>query len=242
MPGGEAVGACGNTKENRMSFLVIDPIPVTAFAARKRPGLYEAAGKRAIDVISVLLSAPIVLPVVLVIALIVRLEGGSGFYSHDRIGRAGRRFRCWKIRTMVPDAQARLDEHLARHPDAAREWSRHQKLSDDPRISRFGRFLRRASLDELPQLWNVLMGDMSLIGPRPFTPNQQQLYDAARRTDGYYRCRPGLSGLWQVESRNDGTFAERVALDDRYCARISLMGDLRIALRTVLVVMRCTGK
>jgi lipopolysaccharide/colanic/teichoic acid biosynthesis glycosyltransferase len=143
----------------------------------------------------------------------------------------------WKIRTMVPDAEARLAGHLAKDPAAAAEWAVRQKLEDDPRIIPGGRFLRAASLDELPQLWNVLIGDMSLVGPRPFLPEQQHLYPGS----AYYSLRPGLTGFWQVGDRNDATFAARAVDDARYAREMSLGTDLATIARTVAVVARGTG-
>ena len=224
------------------SYLFPDEIRATAVPmGRPAGGLYRRCGKRALDVALVLLAAPFALPVVAAAWLLTRLGGAPGFYRQERIGRGGRRFHCWKIRTMAPDADQRLRRHLQANPAAAREWRERQKLRRDPRITRLGRLLRRTSLDELPQLWNVLKGDMSLVGPRPFTPEQQPLYDAEPGSDAYYRLRPGLSGLWQVEARNGSTFAARAGFDARYAARLSLGQDLAILARTVLVVLRATG-
>lgn len=224
-----------------MSYSFADDISVAAQPDRPPRALYRRFGKRILDLVVVALSLPFVLPVILGIWALMYLGGGSGFYRQPRIGRGGRVFNCWKIRTMAPDAEQVLKRYLRSDPDLAREWQRHQKLKNDPRITRLGRFLRRTSLDELPQLWNVLIGDMSLIGPRPFTPDQQALYDQDPASQGYYTLRPGISGLWQVESRNDGAFTDRIAYDATYRARLSFLGDVRIAARTVMVVMRATG-
>lgn len=205
-------------------------------------GIYRRYGKRCLDVIAVLLLAPIVLPVVLVAWMVTRRDGHSAFYAQTRVGMDGREFKCWKIRTMINNADEELGRILREDPELAREWRENQKLANDPRVTRWGSALRRTSIDELPQLWNVLCGDMSLIGPRPFTPDQRAMYDECSPTKAYYRLRPGLSGLWQVECRNAGTFADRVAFDEAYEASLTLGGDLSIGLRTVMVVLNATGK
>lgn len=203
------------------------------------PGLYRAFGKRVFDLVLVLAGAPLALPLVGVLWLLVRLDGGPGFYAHRRIGAGGRTFRCWKLRSMCTDADSRLAQLLARDPVAARQWARDCKLKNDPRITRFGHFLRKSSLDELPQLLNVLRGEMSLVGPRPVTRDELARYGVAARH--YLSCRPGLTGLWQVSGRNDMAYAERVRLDSAYWRQHDLGLDLRILARTVLVVLRRTG-
>jgi exopolysaccharide production protein ExoY len=138
---------------------------------------------------------------------------------------------------MVDDAEAKLEDHLAADSSARHEWDTTQKLKADPRITSFGRFLRRSSLDELPQLWNVLKGDMSLVGPRPMMPEQAPLYSG----EAYYTLRPGITGLWQVSERNATAFADRAHYDARYEQDLSLVNDLRILMATVRVVLRGTG-
>ncbi len=204
--------------------------------------LYGGGGKRALDVAVVLALAPIVLPVIMLLAILTAGDGRGAFYRQTRIGRHGKVFGCWKIRTMVPDADALLTRMIREDAGCAAEWRTSQKLTDDPRITRLGRFLRRSSLDELPQLWNVLRGEMSLIGPRPFTPAQKPLYDALPAAPAYYGLRPGISGLWQVGCRNSGGFGERARYDHAYAQTLSLGRDLRIAGRTILVVLRATGR
>jgi lipopolysaccharide/colanic/teichoic acid biosynthesis glycosyltransferase len=198
--------------------------------------LYSAF-KRAFDLAVVLASAPFALALVFGIALVVRLDGGRAFYRQQRLGRNGRTFTIWKLRTMVPDAEQRLAEYLAVNPDARREWDKTQKLRNDPRITWAGGYLRKYSLDELPQLFNVLRGDMSLIGPRPICVDQRRLYPGT----AYYALRPGLTGLWQVHERNNCSFAERAGYDTRYAEELSLSLDMRILSKTVLVVARGTG-
>jgi len=138
---------------------------------------------------------------------------------------------------MVADADSRIAEHLERDPAARAEWDRTQKLKEDPRVTRFGQVLRRTSLDELPQLWNVLIGDMSLVGPRPMMTSQQALYPGL----AYYALRPGITGYWQTSERNDTTFEARAFYDDAYEEDLSLSTDLRVLVRTVGVVLKATG-
>ncbi|WP_425053168.1 sugar transferase [Psychromarinibacter sp. S121] len=202
---------------------------------RKRP--YERLFKRVFDIAAVLVTLPFTVPLVVIMALLVALDGKSPFYGQLRVGRAGHAFRMVKIRTMVPNADELLTAHLAANPDARREWERTQKLKDDPRITSLGRFLRKTSLDELPQLWNVLRGDMSLVGPRPMMVHQKPMYTGR----AYYILRPGITGSWQVSDRNETSFADRARYDREYHAGLSLRGDLSILGRTVAVVLRGTG-
>ena len=218
--------------------------PETAIEPARHAGrtAYGLAGKRVLDLVLVLLMAPIAVAVIAIAASVIALSGGQPFYGHVRVGRSGRRFRCWKLRTMVPNADAALAQVLATDHSKAREWARHQKLADDPRVTSVGRFLRRTSLDELPQLWNVLRGEMSLVGPRPFTPDQTGLYGSGLMGEAYYALRPGITGLWQVSRRNRGGFSERAEYDRRYAAGLCLGSDLAILARTFGVVVRATGQ
>lgn len=202
-----------------------------------RGGLYRRVFKRVLDVTAVVLAAPFVVPMVVGLALAVRRDGGPAFYFQDRIGAGGRVFRMWKLRSMVADADARMVRHLAENPAARQEWDLTQKLRNDPRITPFGHLLRRSSMDELPQLWNVLRGDMSLVGPRPMMVEQEPLYPGT----AYVRMRPGITGHWQTSGRNATTFAARAEFDAIYERDLSLMTDLKILARTVKVVLRCTG-
>jgi exopolysaccharide production protein ExoY len=205
--------------------------------ARRQP-LYRRALKRCLDVSFVLLALPIVLPVILVLAAVLKATGNDPFFTQERVGLGGRTFRLWKLRTMVPNAEERLRDHLAQNEAARREWDAYQKLAQDPRITEFGQFLRKSSLDELPQLWNVLTGDMSLVGPRPMMVDQQELYPGS----AYYALRPGLTGTWQISDRNQSTFAQRAEFDSDYERNLSFFKDLKILLATVGVVLRATGK
>nr|WP_235962465.1 sugar transferase [Jannaschia marina] len=199
---------------------------------------YRAHLKRGLDIFLVLLAAPLVLPLVALLALLVALDGGSAFYSQERLGLGGRRFRMWKLRSMVVGADAALRAHLAADLAARAEWDRDQKLAHDPRITRVGRLIRKTSLDELPQLWNVLTGDMSLVGPRPMLPEQRALYPG----HAYFRLRPGLTGSWQVSDRNATSFAARADFDLTYDRALSLLTDLTIIAATIGVVLRATGR
>ena len=209
----------------------------TAAVSPRASGLYRRAFKRILDVFLVILSLPVVVPVVLLMALLVARDGASPLYTQERIGRGGRIFRIVKIRTMVPDADATFAAYLERNPEARREWDSSQKLKCDPRITRIGGLLRKTSLDELPQLWNVLTGEMSIVGPRPMMVSQKAMYPGT----AYYALRPGITGPWQVSDRNEGSFAGRAVYDTNYDADLSMVTDLSILLRTVAVVMRRTG-
>ncbi|MEM9781185.1 MAG: sugar transferase [Pseudomonadota bacterium] len=180
-------------------------------------------------------------PVIAVLMGTIMLDGGRPLFAQPRVGRDGRVFPCYKLRTMVPDAGRRLAEILRDDPEARRVWELHHKLDDDPRITWLGRFLRKTSLDELPQLWNVLRGDMSLVGPRPVTRVEMHRY--AGQASMYKSVRPGLTGLWQIEGRGkDVSYAERVAMDARYAGRVSFLEDLRILAGTLGVVVRQCGR
>lgn len=197
---------------------------------------YEA-GKRGFDLFATLLIAPFALIIVGLLVPIIRFDGGRAFFCQKRIGRDGRIFTIWKLRSMVPDAEKHLADHLERNPEAREEWERTQKLMRDPRVTWIGRYLRKFSIDELPQLWNVLAGDMSLVGPRPMFPEQRSSYRGLE----YFRLLPGLTGLWQVSARNRSSFADRAIYDTRYAETMSFVTDVRILLRTIVVVVRGTG-
>ncbi|MBE7184194.1 MAG: sugar transferase [Methylobacterium mesophilicum] len=202
-----------------------------------RPVLLYPKAKRCMDVGAVLLIAPVLLMLLFVLALLVRRDGGPAFYSQPRIGLNGRPFRLWKLRSMQVDAEACLRRFLEEDAEARLEWERNQKLRHDPRITPLGRLIRKYSLDELPQFFNVLRGDMSLVGPRPMLLDQRRYYPGA----AYFTLRPGLTGSWQVSDRNDCSFAERARHDNRYAASMSFRTDLRILMLTPLVVVRGTG-
>jgi exopolysaccharide production protein ExoY len=195
--------------------------------------------KRSIDVIVAATALFLLLPLFFFVALLVSVDGGPVFYRHRRVGRGGTFFGCWKFRTMTVDAEQALEEYLSYHPTAAFEWSTERKLSFDPRITPIGSFLRKSSLDELPQLLNVLQGDMSLVGPRPVTVQEMSHYGSSAR---FYRSvLPGITGLWQVSGRNDVGYAQRVAMDEHYVSNWSIGLDIAILLRTPAAVFSRRG-
>lgn len=195
--------------------------------------------KRVLDVAVSLTLLLLAAPAMLAVALAVKADGGPLLFGHQRVGHGGRMFRCWKFRTMVPNAEAVLKEVLAADPVRAEEWRQTLKLKNDPRVTRFGDFLRSSSLDELPQLLNVLRGEMSLIGPRPVTKGELERYGDAQ--EYYLSVRPGITGLWQVSGRSDTSYTQRVMLDAWYVRNWSLWNDLLILLKTVPAVLRRSG-
>jgi undecaprenyl-phosphate galactose phosphotransferase len=195
--------------------------------------------KRAFDLVLASLILVFLGPLFLLLCACVATSGRPIFFAHTRIGRHGRPFRCFKFRTMTPDAERRLAEILERDPRAAVEWQLTRKLKDDPRVTKIGRFLRRTSLDELPQLINVIRGEMSLVGPRPVTAEEVEAYGEHR--DCYLQSRPGITGLWQVSGRNQLDFRRRVHLDAFYVQNWSLLRDIVILLMTVRVVFSRHG-
>jgi exopolysaccharide production protein ExoY len=211
--------------------------PVGRVKISYRSGIYRNYFKRPFDILSVLAGSVIVGPLILVIATLVAFDGSNPFYWNERVGRGGRTFRMLKLRTMVPDADRQLEAYLSRDAEARLEWNSTQKLKSDPRITWLGRFLRKTSLDELPQLWNVLIGDMSLVGPRPMMPSQRPLYQGL----AYYNLRPGITGTWQVSDRNESAFSKRADFDTEYDETLSLRNDLWLLWSTVWVVLRGTG-
>ncbi|WOR16469.1 sugar transferase [Hyphomonas sp. FCG-A18] len=212
----------------------------TAFSAEPATGYNESDSrllglngpvKRAMDIALVMPALIFLLPVFLIIALIIKLEGGPIFFIQQRLGRDGKRFGMIKFRTMHTDAEARLDALLEQCVDSRAEWETFQKLKRDPRITRSGDFLRRSSLDELPQLLNILIGDMSVVGQRPILLNQRDAYGV--HIKGYERARPGLTGLWQVSGRNALSFQDRAALGSEYVNQWSLWFDIKLIALTV---------
>jgi exopolysaccharide production protein ExoY len=198
------------------------------------------ASKRTFDIVAGLLAAIISSPLFLACYFLVLANSGRPvLFRHRRIGFAGREFTCLKFRTMAADAEQKLQEHLAANPDAAREWINNQKLQDDPRVTRIGKIMRRTSLDELPQLFNILKGEMSLVGPRPIVVEESGKYQEHFYV--YASGRPGLTGLWQVKGRNETTYADRVAFDVEYMHNWSLRRDAAIVLMTVKRVLQGRG-
>lgn len=209
----------------------------SAFWARNRlhfPGLQLC--KRTGDLAFTLLSVAAASPLILAIMLVIRLSSrGSVFYAQERVGRHGRRFHAWKFRTMVPNADQVLEKCLASDPMLRAEWEANHKLKRDPRVTMIGSFLRKTSLDELPQLWNVVRGEMSLVGPRPIV--EAEIYKYADDYEYYVEVLPGITGLWQVSGRNNTTYEERVALDAFYVKNWSLWMDIYILISTVRVIL-----
>lgn len=195
---------------------------------------------RFLDVVLAILLLIFLSPMMIVTAAAIWLQdGGKPMFGHVRVGLNGRLFRCWKFRSMVVDADQRLAQLLAEDPEARREWDTDHKLRQDPRVTRMGTFLRKSSLDELPQLINVITGDMSLVGPRPIVAEEIGKY--GRQFRWYRQVRPGITGLWQVSGRNDLDYRQRVALDVLFVKRFSLWLYIAILLRTAPAVLSREG-
>ncbi|MGE3865612.1 MAG: sugar transferase [Hyphomonadaceae bacterium] len=211
--------------------------PVIVLAARRANG----PAKRALDFFASAAGLVFLAPLLLTVAILIKLhDGGPALFGHKRAGRYSKPFRCWKFRTMHVNAAEILERHIAENPVAAAEWRATQKLMDDPRVTAIGRFLRATSIDELPQLVNILLGEMSIVGPRPVPKKElDERYAADRRY--YLLVRPGLTGLWQVSGRSNTTYERRVALDRQYIVNWSFVRDLEIMLRTVPAVLKSEG-
>ncbi len=197
--------------------------------------------KRIFDICFSTLVLTLGLPIYLLLALAVKITSkGPVFFRHERIGRGGRRFLCYKFRTMHPDAETRLRELLDSDPQLRKEWQTHYKLKKDPRITPIGSFLRKTSLDEFPQFWNVLIGDLSVVGPRPVTEEElkKKLGPYAAR---FLTIRPGLTGPWQVSGRSETNFCKRIRLDMHYIRYQSFLWDLSLILRTVPAMLSTRG-
>lgn len=193
-----------------------------------------------IDRLTTLMGGLLILPLFVLIAVLIRLDSpGPIFYRQSRIGQNGQVFKAWKFRSMVQNADAALKDYLDKHPELREDWELNQKLRNDPRVTRIGRFLRRTSLDELPQLWNILRGEMSLVGPRPIITEEIERY--GDKFSLYTKVTPGLTGLWQVSGRNNLPYEERVNLDAYYVRNWSVWLDVYILIRTVWVVISSEG-
>lgn len=197
------------------------------------------AAKRAFDLVFALAALAAAALPMLIIALLVKRDGGPAIYGHERIGAGGRTFRCLKFRSMAIDAEERLESLLASDGEVEREWESTRKLKADPRVTWIGKFLRQTALDELPQLVNVVRGEMSLVGPRPVTDEEIGMYGES--VGLYSSVRPGVTGLWQVSGRNDVSYEERVALDAWYVQNWSLWHDLAIIMKTVPALLTKRG-
>lgn len=195
--------------------------------------------KRLFDTFAALFLLLVLSPLMLVVALVIRKDGGPALFAHPRIGKKGAVFHCYKFRTMVVDAEKQLEQLLQQRPELRKQWQEEHKLRTDPRISHIGRFLRRTSLDELPQLINVIRGEMSLVGPRPVVRSELSRY--GDQVGYYLMVRPGMTGLWQVSGRNDVDYDTRVYLDTWYVKNWSLWHDLVILFKTISVVLSRDG-
>jgi len=212
-------------------------LPANAILGPQR-GLYRSFGKRVFDICFVVAIAPLAISLIGLASLFLMFEGGLPFYRQKRLGQNGKTFSILKLRTMVRDADGLLASYLEADPALRQEWDSTQKLKNDPRITTVGSFLRKTSLDELPQLWNVLKGEMSIVGPRPMMPDQLSLYGDARH---YFSLKPGITGFWQVSERNESLFQLRMTLDAEYNRCVSLFQDLKVLVQTVGAVVRRTG-
>ena len=210
---------------------------------RVRQTEYKAtqhAVKRALDVTAGVILLFLLAPLMLLIAALIRAgDSGPALFRQNRIGRGGKSFRCWKFRTMACNADEALQRLLATDPVAAQEWAESQKLTCDPRITPLGAFLRRSSLDELPQLFNIVTGDMSFVGPRPIVAAERERYGEA--FTHCFSVPPGLTGLWQISGRSDCSYATRVSLDSQYASEWHLLLDAKILVKTVPAVLLQKG-
>jgi exopolysaccharide production protein ExoY len=200
----------------------------------------DFSAKRVFDIVAASLGLIFLAPLLILVALLIRLQDGQkALYSQPRWGYKGEAFRCFKLRTMVPDADKKLQAVLESSAEARLEWDRTQKLTNDPRITPLGKFIRATSIDELPQLLNIIRGDMSIVGPRPIP-----LYERPKYGEGfvhYARVRPGLTGLWQTSGRSNTTYAERIQLDTQYVKTRTFWGDVMIIVKTVPAVLLSVG-
>jgi lipopolysaccharide/colanic/teichoic acid biosynthesis glycosyltransferase len=202
-------------------------------------GHVSVFAKRAFDILGALTIGLLGLPVIVAIAIIIRLGGQPVVFAHRRVGQDRKPFQCYKFRSMIPDAEKVLQELLHSDPKILREWRDSHKLKNDPRVTKFGEFLRRSSLDELPQLWNVLRGDMSLVGPRPIVEDEVERYGGNAKF--YLSVKPGMTGLWQVMGRSNVTYSRRVSMDVLYVRKQSIRLDIWVLIRTAIVVFKRVG-
>ena len=197
------------------------------------------ASKRVFDIVFSIFCLIAFAPVFLILYILVTRDGGPAFYGHERIGRNGEKFKCLKFRSMAINSQELLQKLLDKDPDIRLEWETTFKLKNDPRVTKIGNFLRKTSLDELPQLINILKGEMSTVGPRPVTADELPMYD--QFLSYYLASRPGLTGLWQVSGRNDVDYDTRVQMDTAYVKNWSFFQDIIIILKTIIVVLKKDG-
>ena len=225
------------TYQYRADYIGADKPAKVVLSEKFSTQIYRRIAKRVLDLFIVAIVSLPVVAVLLILGAIVALDGHAPLYVQDRVGQGGRLFRLFKLRTMVPNADAVLEQALASNPAVRAEWDEFQKLRYDPRITRIGRILRKSSLDELPQLLNVALGSMSIVGPRPIMDNQRDMYPGTE----YFSMRPGITGFWQVSVRNESSFAERAQFDRSYFSQMSFATDVRVIGKTFAVVIRGTG-
>ncbi|MDR3623901.1 MAG: sugar transferase [Chlamydiales bacterium] len=197
--------------------------------------------KRTFDVVFSIFTLLMLLPFFCIIALIIiSTSQGPIFYGHKRIGRGGRIFKCYKFRTMYKDADSRLNDLLTNHPSLKQEWEKTHKLKSDPRITPIGAFLRKTSLDELPQFWNVIVADLSIVGPRPVVEEEIERHIGVKAAK-ILSIRPGITGLWQTSGRSNTSYAYRVALDEQYVDQHSFFFDIKLILKTIPCILFSRG-
>jgi lipopolysaccharide/colanic/teichoic acid biosynthesis glycosyltransferase len=214
--------------------------PVVASDLFDRRNVPSSPLTRIFDITLILLASPYIILFFIVISALIAIDSKGGvFYQQTRVGKGGRRFKALKFRTMVLNADQVLRQYLDESPELKAEWQATHKLKQDPRVTRVGAILRKLSLDEMPQFWNILIGDMSLIGPRPIVDEEIEKY--GRCFELYIQARPGLTGLWQVSGRSDTSYQQRVELDEYYLLHRSIMLDLHILVKTVFVVVGRKG-
>ena len=213
---------------------------IISFAAKTSP-LKHPAAKRFFDVVFSLLVLILGAPLYLAIMLIIYFSApGPAFYAHTRIGKNRKLFKCWKFRTMRLDADKKLKDLLANNARLQKEWHTYYKLKDDPRVLPLGKYLRKTSLDELPQFFNVLKGDLSVVGPRPCVP-EEIVENFGAKTDKILSIRPGITGIWQISGRNHLSRQQRIALEEKYIEKQSLLGDLQIIVKTIPSMLFAKG-
>lgn len=236
--------------ENRKNYAAASPVSAALadlddrIFKRSRPVKHKIALggvlKRVFDIFVVLLSLPVILPLIIGVSMLVKAKmGGPIFYGHKRVGLGGAHFRCWKFRSMVVNGDKVLADYLAKNPQERELWITQRKLRRDPRITPLGAVLRKLSIDELPQLFNILMGEMSIVGPRPVVDDELKTYGVSAKH--YLRTRPGLTGLWQVSGRSNTTYQYRIALDRLYVSQWSILLDIAIVVRTIPAVLMSRG-
>ena len=212
---------------------------IILFRQTNKLSLINKLMKNSMDRIGAAIGILVLSPIFLYVAYKIKQDGGPVFYGDDRVGKGGKIFKCWKFRSMIVDAKYALDELLENDPAAREEWSKSFKLKNDPRVTKIGKLIRKTSIDELPQLFNVLIGEMSLVGPRPLLENEIEYY--GDKIEAYNSVNPGITGLWQVSGRSDLAFEQRVYLDRWYVRHWSIWTDMVIIIKTIFVVSNRTG-